>query len=153
MNIQHIRQDISNIILTISCEENTTTKTQMAWACSPTWCVIARSFRRQDERETYEREKETTADEQHMRGIRNSKETSWRQMSVMCPSDGSHWPATTAEYQKKKNTTMMLLHWVSKNRTPVTFSNNFNNPGSISTNFGTKNRQLINTKQQLLLLW
>jgi len=23
-------------------------------------------------------------------------------MSVMCLSDGSHWPATTAEYQKKK---------------------------------------------------
>ena len=37
-----------------------------------------------------------------MRGIRNSKETSWRQMSVMCLSDGSHWPATTAEYQKKE---------------------------------------------------
>jgi len=30
-----------------------------------------------------------------------------------------------------------------KNRTPDTFSNNSNNPGSISTNFGTKNRQLI----------
>jgi len=42
------------------------------------------------------------ADEQHMRGIRNSKEMSWRQMSVMCLSDGSRWPATTAEYQKKK---------------------------------------------------
>jgi len=32
--------------------------------------------RRQDDWETYEREKETTADEQHMRGILNSKETS-----------------------------------------------------------------------------
>ena len=32
---------------------------------------------------------------------------------------------------------------LKKNRTPVTFSNNSNNPGSISTNFGTKNRQLI----------
>ena len=31
---------------------------------------------RMDNWETYEREKETTADEQHMRGIRNSKETS-----------------------------------------------------------------------------
>jgi len=30
-----------------------------------------------------------------------------------------------------------------KNRTPVTFSNNSNNPGSISTKFGTKNGQLI----------
>jgi len=38
-----------------------------------------------------------------------------------------------------------------KNRTPVTFSNNSNNPISISTNFGTKNRQLIDTQQQLLL--
>jgi len=32
-----------------------------------------------------------------------------------------------------------------KNRTPVTFSNNSNNPNSISTKFGTKNRQLIGT--------
>jgi len=47
--------------------------------------------------------KRLIADEQHMRGIRNSKETSWRQMSVMCLSDGSHWPATTAEYQKKRS--------------------------------------------------
>ena len=82
-------------------QHDKSTKTQMAWACSPTWCVIARRSRRQDDWETYEREKETTADEQHMRGIQNSKETSWRQMSVMCLSDGSHWPATTAEYQKK----------------------------------------------------
>jgi len=37
----------------------------------------------------YKREKETTVDEQHMRGIWNSKETSWRQMFVMCRSDGS----------------------------------------------------------------
>ena len=65
---------------------------------SQTWCVIARRSRRQDDWETYEREKETTADEQHMRGLRNSKETSWRQMFVMCLSDGSHWPANTAEY-------------------------------------------------------
>jgi len=34
---------------------------------------------------------------------------------------------------------------LKKNRTPVTFSNNCNNPGSISTNFGIKNRQLIGT--------
>jgi len=34
---------------------------------------------------------------------------------------------------------------LKKNRTPVTFSNNSNNPTSISTNFGTKNRQLIGT--------
>ena len=34
---------------------------------------------------------------------------------------------------------------LKKNRTPVTFSNNSNNPISISTNFGTKNRQLIGT--------
>ena len=86
------------------------TKTQMAWACSPTWCVIARRSRRQDDWETYKREKETTADEQHMRGIRNSKETSWRQMSVMCLSDGSHWPATTAEYQKKKKKKFCFAH-------------------------------------------
>ena len=32
-----------------------------------------------------------------------------------------------------------------KNRTPVTYSNNSNNPGSMSTNFGTKHRHLINT--------
>jgi len=39
-----------------------------------------------------------------------------------------------------------IIYTVSqKNRTPVTFSNNSNNPGSISTNFGTKNRQLIGT--------
>jgi len=39
-----------------------------------------------------------------------------------------------------------LIYTVSqKNRTPVTFSNNSNNPGSVSTNFGTKNRQLIGT--------
>ena len=37
------------------------------------------------------------------------------------------------------------LHCVSKNRTLVTFSNNSNNPGSISTSFGTENRQLIGT--------
>jgi len=43
-------------------------KTQMTWARSPT-CVIARCSRRQDDSETYERVKETTADEQHMRGI------------------------------------------------------------------------------------
>jgi len=78
-------------------------KMQMAWACSQTRCVIARRSTRQADWETYERQKETTADEQHMRGIRNSKETSWRQMYVMCLTDGSHWPATTAEYQKKKN--------------------------------------------------
>jgi len=34
---------------------------------------------------------------------------------------------------------------LKKNRTPVTFSNNSNNPISISTKFGTKNRQLIGT--------
>jgi len=34
----------------------------------------------------YEWEEETTVDEQHMRGIWNSKETSWRQMSVICLS-------------------------------------------------------------------
>ena len=38
--------------------------------------LIAKRSRRQDDWETYERQKETTADEQHMRGIRNSKETS-----------------------------------------------------------------------------
>ena len=91
-------------ILIPTHQHDKSTKTQMAWACSPTWCVIARRSRRQDYWETYEREKETTADEQHMRRIRNSKETSWRQMSVMCLSDGSHWAATTAEYQKKKKT-------------------------------------------------
>jgi len=63
---------------------------------------------------TYERQKETTADEQHMPGIRNSKETSWRQMSVMCLSDGSHWPATTAEYQKKRR---RIILWSNKNVT------------------------------------
>jgi len=31
------------------------------------------------------------------------------QMSVMCLSDGSHWPATTAEYQKKKK----KISWVN----------------------------------------
>ena len=34
---------------------------------------------------------------------------------------------------------------LKKNRTPVTFSNNYNNPSSISTDFGIKNRQLIGT--------
>jgi len=81
-------------------QHDNTTEMQMAWACSPTWCVIARHSRRQDDWETYERDKETTADEQYMRGIRNSKETR-PPMYVMCLSDGSHWPATTAEYQKK----------------------------------------------------
>ena len=90
----------------------------MAWACSQTWCVIARHSRRQDDWETYEREKETTADEQHMRGIGNNKETSWRQMSVMCLSDGSHWPAATAEYQKKKkNITSIHVHNVTVRQT------------------------------------
>jgi len=40
----------------------------MARACSPT-CVIARHSRRQDDWEMYKREKETTVDEQFMRGI------------------------------------------------------------------------------------
>jgi len=30
-------------------------------------------------------------------------------MSVMCLSDGSHWPATAAEYQKKKKRTYGCL--------------------------------------------
>ena len=94
------------------------TKTRMAWACSPTWCVIARRSRRQDDWETYERQKETTADEQRMRGIQNSKETSWRQMSVMCLSDGSHWPATTAEYQKKKKKTLKMAFSIDNVRCP-----------------------------------
>jgi len=64
-------------------QHDKSTKTQMAWACSPTWCVIARHSRRQDDWETYEREKETTADEQHMWGIWNSKGMSWRQISAV----------------------------------------------------------------------
>jgi len=59
----------------------------------------------------HEREKETTADEQHVQGIRNSKETSWRQVSVMCLSDESHWLATTAEYQKKKKKRRSYWSW------------------------------------------
>jgi len=44
--------------------------------------------------------------------------------------------------QRKKLAYTLCL---KKNRTPVTFSNNSNNPGSISPKFGTKNRQLIGT--------
>ena len=91
-------------------QHDKSTKTQMAWACSLTWCVIARRSRRQDDWEMYDREKETTVDEQHMRGIRNSEETSWRQMSVMCLSDGSHWPATTAAYQKEEERFACVLN-------------------------------------------
>ena len=40
---------------------------------------------------------------------------------------------------------ILHIHCVSKKTGPVTFSNNSNNPTSISTNFGTKNRQLIGT--------
>jgi len=34
-------------------------------------------------------------------------------MSVMCLSDGSHWPATTAEYQKKKKKIGKMLFFVT----------------------------------------
>jgi len=48
---------------------------------------------------------------------------------------------TKYEQHYTVNTTLCL----KKTRTPVTFSNNSNNPPSISTNFGVKNRQLIGT--------
>jgi len=38
-------------------------------------------------------------------------------MSVMCLSNGSHWPATTAEYQKKKRESQLC-----KSQLPVSFS-------------------------------
>jgi len=40
-------------------QHDKSTKTQMARACSPTWCAIARHSRRQDDWEMYKREKET----------------------------------------------------------------------------------------------
>jgi len=76
---------------------------QMASAYSPTWYVIARHSRRQDDWEMYEREKETTVDDQHMWGIWNSKETSWRQMSVMCLSDGCQWPAKQQNTRRRRD--------------------------------------------------
>ena len=40
-------------------------------------------------------------------------------------------------------TSLLLNYTVSKHPTRVAFSNNSNNPGSISTHFGGKNRHLI----------
>jgi len=40
-------------------------------------------------------------------------------MSVMCLSDGSHWPATTAEYQKKKKRYISIA--VNMTETVITF--------------------------------
>ena len=62
----------------------------------------ASQCRRQDDWEMYEREKWTTVDEQHMWGIWNSKETSWRQMFVMCRSDGSQWPAKQQNTRRRR---------------------------------------------------
>jgi len=46
----------------------------------------------------------------------------------------------------KEDMKVWHLYTVSqKNRTPVTFSNNSNNPSPISTKFGVKNRELIST--------
>jgi len=43
-------------------------------------------------------------------------------------------------------TLLLLIHCVSKkNRTPVTYTNNSNNPRSMLKKFGTKHRRLINT--------
>ena len=83
----------------------------MALACSPTWCVIARHSRRQDDWEMSKREKETTVDEQHMRGIWNSKETSWRQMFAMCRSDGSQWPAKQQNASSSKGGNVTCAGW------------------------------------------
>jgi len=44
-----------------------------------------------------------------MRGIWNSKETSWRQMFVMCRSDGSQWPAK----QQNTSSSSSRCHLVS----------------------------------------
>jgi len=41
------------------------------------------------------------------------------------------------------NVTTIELRCVSKNRTPITFSNDSNNRGSISTNFGKENRHFV----------
>jgi len=45
-------------------------------------------------------------------------------MSVMCLSDGSHWPATTAEYQKKKSETVIDI-WRSLRLEFKQFLSNF----------------------------
>ena len=54
-----------------------------------------------------------------MRGIWNSKETSWRQMFVMCLSDGSQWPAKQQNNRRRNvihlhrvpNMGVFLNHW------------------------------------------
>ena len=58
-----------------------------------------------------------------------------------------HQHTTGTVLQKRKRCHILRkMYTVSqKNRNPVTFSNNSNNPGSIPTNFGAKNRQLIGT--------
>jgi len=75
-------------------------------------CIIntINHSRRQDDWEMYKREKEITVDEQHMQGIWNSKETSWRQMSVMCLSDGSQWSAKQQNTRRRRRN---VLAWLS----------------------------------------